>query len=100
MPKKSTDEEKLNRYNEMIQKQIVRNVKWVDANPEKYKELMCTYSKNYYEKKQGRIEYETYSTPQTKKIRIGYPNSFGGRHSALYPLYPLYPLQNHIPART
>ena len=50
MPKKISDAEKLVKYNEMIQKQIVRNVKWVENNQEKYKELMSSYSKNYYEK--------------------------------------------------
>ena len=50
MPKRLTDEEKVARYNERIQLQMRQNKKWVEANKEKYQELMASYSRNYYQK--------------------------------------------------
>ena len=48
MPKKLTDEEKVARYNERIQSQIIQNKMWVENNKKKYQELMASYSRNYY----------------------------------------------------
>ena len=48
MPKRLTDEEKIARYNERIQLQMKQNKKWVEANKEKYQDLMASYSRNYY----------------------------------------------------
>ena len=48
MPKRLTDEEKIARYNERIQLQMKQNKKWVEANKEKYHDLMASYSRNYY----------------------------------------------------
>jgi len=50
MPKRLTDEEKIARYNERIQLQMKQNKKWVEANKDKYHELMASYSRNYYQR--------------------------------------------------
>ena len=50
MPKRLTDEEKIARYNERIQLQMKQNKKWVEANKEKYQDLMASYSRNYYQR--------------------------------------------------
>ena len=50
MPRRLTDEEKVARYNERIQLQMKQNKKWVEANKEKYQELMASYSRNYYQR--------------------------------------------------
>jgi CRISPR/Cas system-associated endonuclease/helicase Cas3 len=50
MPKRLTDEEKVERYNERIRLQMIQNKKWVENNKQKYQELMASYSRNYYQK--------------------------------------------------
>ena len=50
MPKRLTDEEKIARYNERIQLQMKQNKKWVEANKDKYHDLMASYSRNYYQR--------------------------------------------------
>ena len=50
MPKRLSDEEKIARYNERIQLQMKQNKKWVEANKEKYHDLMASYSRNYYQR--------------------------------------------------
>ena len=73
MPKKITDEEKILRYNETIQKQIARNVKWVNANKDKYNDLMCTYAKNYYEKNKEEINMKRTLHRKKKKMELSPP---------------------------
>ena len=50
MPKRLTGEETIARYNERIQLQMKQNKKWVEANKEKYHDLMASYSRNYYQR--------------------------------------------------
>ena len=50
MPKRLTGEETIARYNERIQLQMKQNKKWVEANKDKYHDLMASYSRNYYQR--------------------------------------------------
>jgi len=65
MPKRLTDEEKVERYNERIRLQMIQNKKWVENNKKKYQELMASYSRNYYQK--NKVELNKKRTEYNRK---------------------------------
>ena len=76
MPKRLTDEEKIARYNERIQLQMKQNKKWVEANKEKYQDLMASYSRNYYQRNKEelnrkRTEYNRRKKAEKEQSEIG-----------------------------
>jgi len=89
MPKRLTDEEKIERYNERIRLQMIQNKKWVENNKQKYQELMASYSRNYYQKNKEelnrkRTEYNRKKKELASKVElvvegIPTPNSSGSK---------------------
>ena len=67
MPKRLTDEEKIARYNERIQLQMKQNKKWVEANKEKYQDLMASYSRNYYQRNKEELNRKRTEYNRRKK---------------------------------
>ena len=67
MPKRLTDEEKIARYNERIQLQMKQNKKWVEANKDKYHELMASYSRNYYQRNKEEMNRKRFEYNHRKK---------------------------------
>ena len=73
MPKRLTEEEKIARYDQRIEKQMMRNKVWQAENNDKYLTLMAGYSRNYYElhkaeRNQKRTEYNRRKREEKKKL--------------------------------
>lgn len=73
MPKRLTEEEKIARYDQRIEKQMMRNKVWQADNKDKYLSLMAGYSRNYYElhkaeRNQKRTEYNRRKREEKKKL--------------------------------
>lgn len=76
MPKRLTDEEKLQRYHARMEKQMERNKVWQAENKDKYLSLMAGYSRNYYElhkeeRNRKRTEYNRRKREEKKKLNGG-----------------------------